>query len=157
MVNLAHICQATDAVATYLISRFIHADTDDLIDIAHDAQLALLQKAPAHVLACDRACYAWMRTTAERLYWSISRSRDRTDGDIPANSDEHPAQLADTELGLDLQAILDHLPESSRSVMELKLLGYPLVEIAERLHITPDTARRRLSRGRQRLRELLQS
>lgn len=105
---------------------------------------------------------AWVRIVALRLYFrEVKKNRRRSDAETAA------ARLDCLDLGSvgpsgepdehsQVIAVLQCLPPAQRVVMALILDGYSPSEIAELLHLNPDTVRSNLRHARSRLRRELQ-
>lgn len=141
-------------------------------DVVHDCYGRLLARADKYDLprdgskllfkAISNACINV--TTRRDPTVSLDAPTNSTDGDAPslaalALADKvgsQPEQQAmHRELEAALEAALGELPTMQRAVIELRGLGFALVDVAEMLEISDANARTLLHRGRTRLAQLL--
>ena len=141
----------------HLYARHLTRDMDRADDLVQDVVLHLLSKdAPLEALDNPRA---YMARSLRNLHYDQSRARksrpeqvEWQDGDAPDLSGEAFQSLACAET---LSAIA-RLPKEFREVMRLRVeVGLSYAEMAEELDVPIGTVMSRISRARERLRELI--
>lgn len=104
---------------------------------------------------------AWLFTIMHNIHANDSRKRDSRPQSVPIDDQDGshhrpPAQLSRVA-GLELAAALEALPEEQRQVILLVALeGMSYAEVAETVGVAQGTVMSRLSRGRERLRRLME-
>jgi putative glutamine amidotransferase len=116
-------------------------------DLAQEAFLRLWQRAPAGLGATEQA--AWLRRTATNLALDELRRRRVRDHD-PLEDDAVASLGADRTEALAVREALARLSAHERLLVLFRFqAGLSHAEIAETLAITPEAARKRVSRARQ--------
>lgn len=133
----------------------------------HDAADDLVQDTLERALSrwslrrTDGDLRAWLFTILRNLHLSAERQRQRRGPHLDVDAILPPGAAATQEAGLEMQdvlAALDQLPEEQKSLLLLvgvEDLSYD--DAARVLGVPPGTVMSRLSRGRQRLRSILET
>ena len=133
----------------------------------HDAADDLVQDTLERALSrwglrrTDGDLRAWLFTILRNLHLSAERQRPRRGPHLDVDAISPPGAAATQEAGLEMQdvlAALDQLPEEQKSLLLLvgvEDLSYD--DAARVLGVPPGTVMSRLSRGRQRLRSILET
>ena len=133
----------------------------------HDAADDLVQDTLERALSrwslrrTDGDLRAWLFTILRNLHLSAERQRQRRGPHLDVDAISPPGTAATQEAGLEMQdvlAALDQLPEEQKSLLLLvgvEDLSYD--DAARVLGVPPGTVMSRLSRGRQRLRSILET
>lgn len=131
---------------------------DDASDVVQETQLKLWrcrENIPPEVSACKAYC---MRAVRNEAITFLRRCKDaeplEAAPDLRANEDPYSVEHRDTQSRI--ETLIDSLPEGQRRVIRLSSFGgFEITEIVEATGFTPGNVRQLLSRGRKRLRELL--
>ena len=133
----------------------------------HDAADDLVQDALERALSRwslrrpDGDLQAWLFTILRNLHVSAARQRQRQRPHLDLDAVSSPGVTATQEAGLEMQdvlAALDQLPEEQKSLLLLVGVEDLSYDAAARvLGVPPGTVMSRLSRGRQRLRSILET
>lgn len=135
-------------------------DRDAADDLVQDCLARAIDR--LHLWQPTGTIRAWLFTILHNLYVNQSRSRSRQP-EIRADTDdlERQATPSDQDTGLvarDLLNALDQLPDEQRSVILLVgLEGLSYADVAAITGAPLGTVMSRLSRGRERLRQILES
>lgn len=109
----------------------------------------------------DGDLQAWLFTILRNLHVSAHRQRQRRGPHLDLDTAPPPGVTATQEAGLEMQdvlAALDQLPEEQKSLLLLVGVEDLSYDAAARvLGVPPGTVMSRLSRGRQRLRSILET
>lgn len=132
-------------------------------DRADDLVQETLLRAIAHIDSFQPGSNlpAWLFTILRNLHLSAERQRQRRGPHLDVDAISPPGAAATQEAGLEMQdvlAALDQLPEEQKSLLLLvgvEDLSYD--DAARVLGVPPGTVMSRLSRGRQRLRSILET
>jgi RNA polymerase sigma-70 factor (ECF subfamily) len=105
---------------------------------------------------------AWLFTIMHNIHANDTRRRDSRPSPVPIDDSDgyhaRPASQDSRIAGLELAAALESLPDEQRQVILLVALeGMSYGEVAETVGVAQGTVMSRLSRGRERLRQLMES
>ncbi len=140
------------------LARRLLGDQELADDVAHDAWLAARTRPPVHL---DGGMRAWLATVVhhgvQRLRRSDRRRRGRESAVAAVAETTSAADVVERgALCRELTAVVMELDEPYRSAILLRYLdGLSTAEVAARQEVSPVTARKRLSRALQLLRERL--
>lgn len=131
---------------------------DDAADVVQETQLKLWRSRegiPPEISACKAYC---MRAVRNETITFLRRRRAaeplESVPDIKAYEDSASIEHRDTKSRI--ETLIDSLPEGQKRVIRLSSFGgFEITEIVEATGFTPGNVRQLLSRGRKRLRELL--
>ncbi len=103
---------------------------------------------------------AWLFTIMHNIHANQTRQRAGQPASVPIDERDgaflRPATQTTRIAGIEMAAALERLPEEQRQVILLVALeGMSYGEVAETLGVAPGTVMSRLSRGRERLRRLM--
>ena len=134
----------------------VHGDADDLVQECLERALSRW-----HLFSPDRPLRPWLFAIMHNQFISGRRREARRGGNEPLDGDDHrlsmPAAQEARVVMHELADALAQLPAEQREVVLLVgLEGMSYAEVAEILSIPVGTVMSRLSRGRERLRELTQ-
>lgn len=134
-----------------------HAEQAD--DLVQDCLERALSR--RHLWSEDGNTRAWLFTIMHNIHANDTRRRAARPVSIPVDErDGHDARPAAQHAridGLELMAAMERLPEEQRQVILLVALeGMSYGEVAETVGVAPGTVMSRLSRGRERLRQLME-
>lgn len=141
------------------LTRRLIRDVDLASDLEQETWSATLQGGPAD----PSGARAWMRAVVRKLFLRHLRDEgarvhheSRAAQDVPTVSSEEQSTLERLELQERLVVAVQSLDEPYRTAVRLRYFdGLEYDEVAERMATTPVTARKRVSRGVEALRELL--
>ncbi len=140
-------------------ARALTRDATQSDDLVQDCLERALAK--QHLWKADGNTRAWLFTIMHNIHANDTRRGSRKPDSAPL--DEHdkqharPAPQMSRLAGLELAAAMEALPADQRQVILLVALeGMTYGEIAETLGVAPGTVMSRLSRGRERLRRLME-
>jgi RNA polymerase sigma-70 factor, ECF subfamily len=144
-------------------------DPEEAADALQDAMVAAFRRADSY--RGDAAVTTWLhRIVVNACLDRLRRRKVRTADPLPEQPEDHqdrataptrdredPAVAAErSELARTVRAALDRLPVDQRVALVLvDVEGYPVDEVARLLDAAPGTIKSRCSRGRARLRVLL--
>lgn len=139
----------------YLFAKRMTGSIDSAEDIVQDTFIKTWQN-----LATFRAesqFYSWLRTIASRIVIDKLRVKNAKIWQHTSEYDEvHPSLNSNPGQQIDLEKLINLLPEGARSVFVLHdIEGYKHTEIAELTGIAPGTSKAQLFRARKLLRENL--
>ena len=157
--------QHADALLRYFVRRVLEAEL--AVDLTAETMARAFLRRQKFRGSTDEAAAAWLYSIASSLLSSYYRRQKvehkalrQLGMERPQPVDEAEARMIErealAEVQEQLQAGLEFISTSQREVIELRFLGdlsYP--EIAERLKISEQAARSRLSRGIKELRDTL--
>jgi RNA polymerase sigma-70 factor (ECF subfamily) len=131
------------------------AQADDLVQDCLERALSR-----RHLWNEDGNARAWLFTIMHNIHANDTRRRGNRPASVPIDDhDGHHARPASQHsriAGLELAAALETLPEEQRQVILLVALeGMSYGEVAETVGVAQGTVMSRLSRGRERLRRLM--
>jgi len=157
----------TKKVVLGSIARSLYPENHDAIDdIVQEVYLRAYQSLSRKQFRNEASMESWLYTIArnEALRCNKKRGSEKTDQvdilhevfqEIPDGRSENPD---DNGHAIDLvYKKIAELPEKYRNVMELDIMGLKERQIAERLEISLGTVKSRLSRAREKLRQMLYS
>ncbi|MCH7227812.1 sigma-70 family RNA polymerase sigma factor [Verrucomicrobiaceae bacterium E54] len=143
----------------------VHAVAMRILSNHHDAQdvtqaVFLVLTREAAKLGGKPSVAGWLHTVSRHLSLDARKSRERRQRREQAAMNESsnitPDATASTGFRRELDAALERLPDRYRQPLVLfHLEGASLNEVARRLDLQPSTLRTRLSRAREKLREIL--
>ena len=134
-----------------------HAEQAD--DLVQDCLERALSR--RHLWNEDGNTRAWLFTIMHNIHANDTRRRASRPASVPVDErDGHyarPAAQHSRMEGLELMAAMERLPEEQRQVILLVALeGMSYGEVAETVGVAQGTVMSRLSRGRERLRQLME-
>lgn len=99
----------------------------------------------------------WAATVATNLVFDCARRATRARDRLPAVASKEPRSDPDSELRLDVRAMLSALPTRQRQVLVLRyLLDMSEEQVAAALDISVGSVKTHLSRGRDRARSIME-
>ena len=140
-------------------ARALTRDREQADDLVQDCLERALSR--RHLWNADGNTRAWLFTIMHNIHANDTRRNSSRPATVPV--DEHSGQHARPPsqgarlAGLETAAALEELPDEQRRVILLVALeGMTYGEVAETLGIAQGTVMSRLSRGRERLRRLME-
>jgi len=140
-------------------ARALTRDREQADDLVQDCLERALSR--RHLWNADGNTRAWLFTIMHNIHANDTRRNSSRPATVPV--DEHSGQHARPPsqgvrlAGLETAAALEELPDEQRQVILLVALeGMTYGEVAETLGIAQGTVMSRLSRGRERLRRLME-
>jgi RNA polymerase sigma-70 factor (ECF subfamily) len=135
-------------------------DTVDLVQSVHRALMPGLREGKYELTDSEQLLSLALTVIRNKVITKWRRlhpEHERRQGDATTAAQSHgreddPSLVA--QVNDSVRHLLDSLPEADRQLLELRVQGYSTVEIADRLQCEAPALRARLSRLRQRLREL---
>jgi DNA-directed RNA polymerase specialized sigma24 family protein len=155
-----HLLQAIDRVRRPLRQNTALHAWEDLDDALGEAVARYLHKAPEDVMRSEAATVSWLKTTTERVLVDRARKTPRVERTESASEGAcEPLQecpvFPECCASIDWDLLVHLLPVSLSTVLLLHVQGYQSDEIAMALRISEEAVRKRLSRARERTKELL--
>lgn len=138
-------------------ARALTRNRDQADDLVQDCLERALSR--RHLWNEDGNTRAWLFTIMHNIHANDTRRYSTRPPAVPIEDDtlSQPAAQTARLAGLDMAAALEALPDEQRQVILLVALeGMRYGEIAELLGVAPGTVMSRLSRGRERLRRLME-
>lgn len=134
-----------------------HAEQAD--DLVQDCLERALSR--RHLWNEDGNTRAWLFTIMHNIHANDTRRRATRPASVPIDErDENyasPAAQHSRMAGLELMAAMERLPEEQRqAILLVALEGMSYGEVAETVGVAQGTVMSRLSRGRERLRQLME-
>jgi RNA polymerase sigma-70 factor (ECF subfamily) len=150
------------AKVTAVISGWLaHYRANDLYDswddIIHEVLIRLIQCARRGAIREPRAFISYTGTTTRNLF--LDWKDRQTKGESQEFSEQHEPSDSPTDPGalLDLQRIIDGLPEKQRGLVEaIYLQGHSYEEAAKLLDVPLGTLKRRLTQARKEIRKKME-
>ena len=149
----------------YAVALRMCANREDAQDCLQDAMLRIYKALPSFQGKSSFSTWAYritMNTCLDELRRKKTRQASSLDslldmGWSPADEENTPERHSDqAELRRDISRALQTLPEDMRSAVILRdVQGFSYEEIAEILSVNVGTIKSRISRGREKLREIL--
>ena len=143
-----------------LLSRMLGAGAD-VEDLAQEAFVRAYRAFPAFDPNGAAKPSTWLLTIATRL--ALDHKKRATldasdDGDRAASTATPETQLEQRQLGVAIAAAAAKLPDDQRAALVLaEIHGFSTAEIAEALRVPEATAKTRLFRAREKMREALEA
>ena len=140
-------------------ARALTRNAEQADDLVQDCLERVLSR--RHLWNEDGNTRAWLFTIMHNIHANDTRRRGSRPVSVPIDDqDGHHARPASQDsriAGLELAAALERLPEEQRQVILLVALeGMSYGEVAETVGVAQGTVMSRLSRGRERLRRLME-
>ena len=137
----------------YTLARRMCRTTEDAEDVLQETFLEVHRSLTRY--RGDGSLWGWVRTiAASKALMRLRRNKYRDADDLV--DDVHPGRSGDDALRMDLEAALERLPATSRSVVWLHdVEGYTHEEIAAMMGKTTSFSKSQLARAHQRLRRWL--
>ena len=140
-------------------ARALTRNTEQADDLVQDCLERALSR--RHLWNGDGNTRAWLFTIMHNIHANDTRKRNNRPPSVPIDDrDGHyarPAAQHSRIAGLELAAAMERLPEEQRQVILLVALeGMTYSEVAETVGVAQGTVMSRLSRGRERLRQLME-
>ncbi len=142
------------------VSRALLRDSADADDVAQASLLEILKSAGGYkgLSTIER----WADRVVVRCVSAVLRHRRQAiehidyDTDVDVVQSSLPEPTASDDVARPMEAYLDMLPEPIRIALLLRhTFGYSLEEIAELVQISPNAAKKRISRGHQAIRRMI--
>ncbi len=159
--DFAHIVHSTkgivlSAIGKNLSPRFYHA----IDDIAQETYLRAYKSLVKNRFRGDSSLETWLFSIArnetlrmgERLAREEKKFKKTVQGYVDGMNKHSVPENDERDNLIDM---IENLPESYRSVMDLLAKGYSEKEIAGKLDIKPGTVKSRTSRGREMLKRMM--
>jgi len=140
-------------------ARALTRDREQADDLVQDCLERALSR--RHLWSEDGNTRAWLFTIMHNIHANDTRRNSNRPGTVPLDDDAVQAARPPGQMlrvtGLETAAALQELPEEQRQVILLVALeGMSYGEVAETMGIAQGTVMSRLSRGRERLRRLME-
>jgi RNA polymerase sigma-70 factor (ECF subfamily) len=139
-------------------------DVEDAEDTAHDAIVTTLEQGSK---VKDESIEGFVDTTARRKLLDLVRRKSmfarrhipiKDESTFNLHGSQTPEQaVIKRERSAHLRSSIAKLPDEYRTVVELSLEGYSDEEISEMTHVKHGTVRSRLTKGRARLRDIMEA
>jgi DNA-directed RNA polymerase specialized sigma24 family protein len=156
-----NLLQSIDRIRRRLRQKAALHVWEELDDALGEAVARYLHKAPEDVMRSEAATFSWLQTATERVLVDRSRSTPRVERTDSAS--EGPCEPLQERpvfpvcyASIDWDLLVHLLPASQSKVLLLHVQGYQSDEIAMALRVSKEAVRKRLSRARERAKELLE-
>ena len=129
---------------------------DSWDDIIHEVLIRLIQCARRGAIREPRAFISYTGTTTRNLFLDWKRRETKLESKELSEPLEADDGLTDPDTLLDLQRVIDDLPDEQRGMVEaIYFQGHSYEETAKLLGIPLGTLKRRLTQAREEIREKL--